>query len=135
MPSFSNLSETARDARQALQQLALETREVQDPAEIYHVLGLMKQCLAALAQSAHQLAASHDRGIYKDAIAAGDRRTANAAAYQVAWELHRAAEMLIQVTAGMDRAHEVEATIAYDIHPVPTITPRPAAPYRQGFSL
>ena len=58
-----------------------------------------------------------------------ERRSARrpGASYQVSWELHRAAEMIHQVADGVDRAHEIEATIAYDIRDFPSLAPvRPA---------
>jgi hypothetical protein len=53
----------------------------------------------------------------------------------VSWELHRAAEMVHQVAEGIDRAHEIEATIAYDFGDDPALAPvRRLAPGR-GLSL
>ena len=53
----------------------------------------------------------------------GDPHAGRAASYRESWELHRAAEMIHQVAECVDRAHEIEATIAYDIHDYPTLAP------------
>ena len=55
----------------------------------------------------------------------GDPNAGRAASYKVSWELHRAAEMVHQVAECVDRAHEVEATIAYDIADYPSLAPVP----------
>jgi hypothetical protein len=43
--------------------------------------------------------------------------------------------MVHQVAAGIDRAHEVEATIAYDIRDYPTLAPPPGSTREPGLSL
>jgi hypothetical protein len=113
----------ANDAREALHRLADGTRRVEDPADIHAVIGALTDGLASLAQSLHQLAAFHDGPARQAARVPGEARAARSASYQVAWELHRAAELTAQVATGIDRAREVEATIAYDVHPVPTLAP------------
>lgn len=128
MPGSTRPQAHADQAREALRSLAYATRDLEDPTEIYPILGELSNGLASLAQSLHQLGDSHDGPARKRAWVAGDPRTGRAASYQVAWELHRAAEMVHQVAAGIDRAHEVEATITYDVQDVPALArvPRPA---------
>jgi hypothetical protein len=125
----------ADEAREALRQLAHATRHVEDPTEIYPVLGELTNGLASLAQSLHQIADFHEGPAHKRAWVTGDARSGRAASYQVAWELHRAAEMVHQVATGIDRAHEVEATIAYDIHDYPALDAVPRRPNEPGLSL
>jgi hypothetical protein len=72
-----------------------------------------------LEQSLHQLGAFHDGPAHKRAWLNDDERAGRAASHQVSWELHRAGEILRQVAAALDRAHEVEAQIAYDHRDVP----------------
>lgn len=125
----------ADEAHEALRLLAHATRTVEDPTEIYPVLGELSNGLASLAQSLHQIADFHEGPARKRTWVTGDPRTGHAASYQVAWELHRAAEMVHQVAAGIDRAHEVEATIAYHIRDYPTLAPPPRSTREPGLSL
>ena len=118
----------ADEAHEALRLLAHATRDIEDPTEIYLVLGELSNGLASLAQSLHQIGDFHEGPARKRAWVTGDPRTGRAASYQVAWEVHRAAEMVHQVATSIDRAHEVEVTIAYDVCDFPTPAPalRPA---------
>ena len=127
--------EHASDAREALRRLAHTTRQVEDPTEIYAILGDLSNGLASLAQSLHQIGDFHDSPATKRAWVDGDVRAGRAASYQVAWELHRAAEMVHQVGGVIDRAHEVEATIAYDVHDLPNSAPVPHQSNEPGLSL
>lgn len=135
MTTFERPRTHADQAREALRQLAHATRHVDDPTEIYPVLGELTNGLASLAQSLHQIAAFHEGPARKRAWVTGDARTGRAASYQVAWELHRAAEMVHQVANGIDRAHEVEATITYDIRHLPTLAAVPRRPNPPRLSL
>lgn len=113
----------ADQARDALRSLAHATRDLEDPTEIYAVLGELTNGLASLAQSLHQMGDFHEGPARKRVWVTGDPRAGRAASYQVAWELHRAAEMVHRVAAGIDRAHEVESTITYDVPDVPALAP------------
>ena len=116
MARFDRPRTHADEAREALRRLAHATRHVEDPTEIYPLLGELTTGLASLAQSLHQIADFHDGPAQRRAWVTGDARSGRSESYQVAWELHRAAEIVHQVATGIDRAHEVEATIVYDIH-------------------
>lgn len=105
----------ADDARQALRQLAHATRHMTDPTQIYPIVGDLSNGLASLAQSLHQIAAVNESLAREHAQLAGDVRAGRAASYQASWGLHRAAEMLTQTTMALDEAHELEASIAYDL--------------------
>jgi hypothetical protein len=102
---------------------------MENPTEVGPVLRELSNGLVSLAQSLHQVASLHDGGASRTARVAGDQRAGLTASYQVSWELHRAAEMLHQVAAGIDRAHEVEATITYNVPdfstPNPVVHPTP----------
>lgn len=125
----------ADEAREALHLLAHSTRDVEDPTEIYPVLGELSNGLASLAQSLHQIGDFHEGPARKRAWVTGDPRAGRAASYQVAWELHRAAQMVHQVATAIERAHEVEATIAYDVRDLPTLAPAPRPTPEPGLSL
>ena len=114
MPTFHDPVADATEVREASRCLAHATRSVDDPTSIYQVLGSISSALASLTQALHQLGDTHDRPAIRSAWINSDSRADCASSYRVSWELHRAAEMTRQVAAAVDRAHEIEATIAYD---------------------
>lgn len=113
MPTFENPAADANEVQTALRALAHATRSIDDPRQIYPVLGSLTSAIASLSQSLHQLAAFHDRAAPKGAWVAGDSRAGRAAAYQVSWELHRAGESLRQISEAIEHAHNAEAQITY----------------------
>ena len=127
MPTFEDSTADAAEAQLALRSLAHATRSIKDPAELYAVLGSLSGALRSLEQSLHQLAALHDRPNGSRAVVNDSRREGRAAGYQVAWELHRAGEIVRQVGRAIDHAHEVEATIGYELGALQGL-PAPARP-------
>jgi len=127
VPTFNNPAADAAEAQQALRGVAHGTSSIDDPGQIYDALGSLSAAASSLGQSLHQLADFHDGPTHNSARGFGDSRVGRAAAYQVSWELHRAGEMLKHVAESIDRAHEAEATIAYDV-PAPLAPPRPSPP-------
>ena len=119
MPTFNDPVADADELREAVRGLAHATHSVDDPTTIYPVLGSISSALASLTQSLHQLGDFHDGPATKAAWMNGDPHAGRASAYRVSWELHRAAEMIHQVAETVDRAHEIEATIAYDVGDFP----------------
>ncbi len=135
MPTFDDPVTDAEEAQRALRGLAHATRSIDDPTTVYTILGSLSAAVASLEQALHQVAVAHDGPNAGRAKGRGDARDARAAASRVSMDLHRAAEMLHQVRAGIDRAHQVEATIAYDTPATPTpVTDRRTAP-PPGMSL
>lgn len=106
-----------------------------DSADLDTILGSLSAAAASLEQSLHQLGLSHDDGDARRASLDGDPRSGRAACYQVAWELHRAAEMVHQARAGIDRAHQIEATIAYHLRSAPPAAADRHTPPQAGLSL
>ncbi|WP_244928526.1 hypothetical protein [Nocardioides sp. W7] len=140
MPTFDDPVLDADEVREALRGLAHATRRIEDPTAVYAVLGAISSALASLTQALHQLGGFHDAPVTSTARVAGDPHAGRAASYRVSWELHRAAEMVHQVAEVVDRAHEVEATIAYDVHdspvaPAPAPVPAPRPVRDDGLSL
>jgi len=115
MPSFSNPAADADEVREAMRGLAHATRNIADPTTIYGVIGSLSSSLGSMSQALHQLGTAHDR-MSVGASPAPLGRAARASSAQVSWELHRAAEMLAQVGASVERAHQLEAAISYDVH-------------------
>ena len=135
MPSVTDPVTDADELREAVRGLAHATRSIEDPTSIYSVLGSISSVLASLSQSLHQLGDFHDGPSRKQAWMNGDPNAGRAASYKVSWELHRAAEMVHQVAECVDRAHEVEATIAYDIADYPSFAPVHRPLQDRGLSL
>jgi hypothetical protein len=135
MPTFANPAADADEVREAVRGLACATRVIDDPTDVYAILGAITSALASMAQSLHQLGDFHDGPASKQMWTNGDHHEGRAASYRVSWELHRAAEMLHQVTKGIERAHEIEATIAYDVNDFPTLSPVPRPSTEPGLSL
>lgn len=132
MPTFNDPVADADEVRESVRGLAHATRNIEDPTAIYGVIGSLSSSLASMAQVLQQLGATHDR-MSADAGVVPIGRMDRATAYQVSWELHRAAEMVNQVAATVDRAHQLEAAITYDVH-VP-LAPSPTARHEHGLSL
>jgi hypothetical protein len=130
MTTFTDTVAAAAEVRESVRELTDATRNMQDPATTHGVIGSLSLSLASMAQLLQQLGAIHDRR-----SASGGRapigREGRATAYQVSWELHRAAEMANQVAATLDRVHQLEAAITYDVHlptsPVPTAGREPGS--------
>ena len=135
MPTFNDPAADAAEAQQALRGLAHATRNIDDPRQFYSVLGSLSAASASLEQSLHQLASFHDGPVRKRAWVSGDERAGRAASHQISWELHRAGEILRQVAASLDHAHEVEAAIAYDSSNFPLVPEPPRRTPNQGLSL
>ena len=113
MPTFNDPVVDADELREAARALAHATRSVNGPTGVYPVLGALSSSLASMSQSLHQLGDLHDQPGERGVSVGGDAQAGRAASYRVAWELHRAAEMLHQVAECVDRAHEIEASITY----------------------
>ena len=135
MPTFTDPAADADEAREAARGLAHATRSIDDPTAIYPVLGAISSALASMAQSLHQLGDFHDDPTRKRARVKGDPRADRTASYRESWELHRAAEMIHQVAECVDRAHEIEATISYDVLDHPSLAPAPRPSHGPGLSL
>lgn len=135
MPTFKDPAADADELREAVRGLAHATRSIEDPTSIYSVLGSISSALASLSQSLHQLGDFHDGPTRKQAWTNGDPNAGRAASYKVSWELHRSAEMVHQVAECVNRAHEVEATIAYDIADYPSLAPVHRPLQDRGLSL
>ena len=135
MPTFNDPIADAAEAQQALRGLAHATRSIDDPRQLYPVLRSLSAATLSLSQSLHQLAAFHDVPAQKRARVTGDDRAERAAPHQVSWELHRTGEILRQVAASLDRAHEVEASIAYNTNADPLMRQPPRPTPNQGLSL
>ncbi|GAB4005462.1 hypothetical protein [Nocardioides ultimimeridianus] len=132
MPTLHDPVADAAEVRESVRGLAHATRSIQDPTAIYDVIGSLSSSLASMAQVLQQLGATHDR-MPTTGTQAPIGKHGRATAYQVSWELHRAAETVNQVAATVDRAHQLEAAITYDVH-LP-VAPLAAARRESGPSL
>jgi hypothetical protein len=134
MPTFNDPVADADELREAVRGLSHATRSIDDPTTLYPVLGSISSALAWLTQSLHQLGDFHDGPGTKVAWMNGGLHAGRASSYRVSWELHRAAELIHQVAETVDRAHEIEATIAYDVGDFP-LARVPSAARQRGLSL
>ena len=71
MPTFENPAADADEVQTALRALAHATRSIDDPRQIYSVLGSLTSAVASLSQSLHQIAAFHDGRAPERAVGAG----------------------------------------------------------------
>jgi hypothetical protein len=113
MPTFEKPAADADEVQTALRALAHATRSIDDPREIYSVLGSLTSAVTSLSQSLHQLAAFHDGRHRQTEWVPVDSPKARSAAYRVSWDLHRAGEMVRQIGEVIANAHEAEAMLAY----------------------
>lgn len=113
MPTFENPAADADEVQTAMRALAHATRSIDDPRDIYSVLGSLTVALGSLSQSLHQLAGFHDGANNKAKWATEDNPKARSAAYRVSWDLHRAGEMVQQVGEVVENAHGAEAILRY----------------------
>lgn len=135
MPTFENPAADADEVQTALRALAYATRSIHDPRETYSVLGSLTSAVASLSQTHHQLASFHDSEGEKGVWVAGDSRAGRAVTYQVSWELHRAGEILHQVSESIANAHSAEARISYTRRDFPDFAPAPSRSADRGLSL
>lgn len=135
MATFNDPITDAEELREAVRGLAHATRSFEDPTSVYPILSSISSALASLTQSLHQLGDFHDGPALKAAWMDGAPHAGRAASYRVSWELHRAAEMIHQVAECVDRAHEIGATIAYDIRDYPMLAPVQRPTHESGLSL
>jgi hypothetical protein len=135
MPTFEDPAADADEVQTALRALAHATRFIDGPRQIYSVLGSLTSAVASLSQSLHQLAAFHDGAAKKGVWVAGDSRAGRAATHQVSWELHRAGEILHQVSESIASAHNAEARITYTHRDLPALAEAPHRSADYGLSL
>ena len=133
MPTFDTPAADADEVQTALRALAHATRSIDDPRQIYSVLGSLTSAAASLSQTMHQLATYHDGRQRQTEWVPTDSPKARSAAYRVSWDLHRAGEMVRQVGEVIANAHEAEAMLAYHREfPEP---PLPRSSGARGLSL
>lgn len=113
MPTFENPAADADEVQTALRALAHATRSIDDPRQIYSVLGSLTSAVASMSQSLHQIASFHDDGPRRSEWVPEASAKARSASYRVSWDLHRAGEMIRQVGDVIANAHEAEAILAY----------------------
>jgi hypothetical protein len=113
MPTFENPAADADKVQSALRALAHATHSIDDPRQIYSVLGSLTSAVASLSQSLHQIASFHDDRPRRSNWVPESSAKARSASYRVSWDLHRAGEMLRQVGETIANAHEAEAMLAY----------------------
>lgn len=99
----------AEAARRALRALAKETAQSNGLDQADAILASLSAATESLSEVLHQLAAPHDEG-----NASNRRRTPTSANqpgadYPMSWELHRAGEILHQVSTLLGHAHALRS--------------------------
>lgn len=113
MPTFDDPIKDAAEASAALRGLAHATRQFEDPADTYPVIGDLLAGVRSLRQVLDQLAAAHirSRGIAHDD--AGNQAAGATSALAAADELHQAGTLLDTVEWRLDAASQHSGRIAW----------------------
>jgi hypothetical protein len=135
MPTFESRTASAAEAREALRGLAHATQTLDDPRDLYAMLGDLSLAAASLGQVLHQLGRLHDAQQSESRWVSEGSRAGRAATYQVSWDLHRAGEMLRQVTRCIDEAHQAEGTVVYHHRDFPAFAETARPGRDQGLGL
>ena len=106
-----------------------------DPNAAASILESLSAAATSLNHSLRQLADFYDEPTAGLPSVDGDRRAGRAASFRIAWELHRAAEMIDQVRAGIDRACEIKGTTAYRVRESTALKAGRRTPTHLGLSL
>lgn len=115
MPVYDDPRRGATEAFDALRGLAHATRSLQDPAELYDVLGWLLGSVRSLRQVLDQLADAHITYRARAHDDAGNQGAGASAALAAADELHQAGTYLDQVESRLDAASQQAGRIAW--HP------------------
>ncbi|MFO6453382.1 hypothetical protein [Aeromicrobium sp. MLTX1] len=96
----------AEAAQRALLDLLQATERMDDRHEIGAVLTSLSSATQSLSESLHQIASSHDRGRQHRNHRRLRCSDVGSSEYPMSWELHRAGEILHQVSNLLQHAHE-----------------------------
>lgn len=123
----------AEAAQRALLDLLQATERMDDRHEIGAVLTSLSSATQSLSESLHQIASSHDRGREHRNHQRVRCSDAGSPEYPMSWELHRAGEILHQVSNLLQHAHEAASHHAEGSPPIAPMEHRsPAAPTGLG---
>lgn len=122
MPTFDDPIADATEVSAALRGLAHATRQLEDPADTFPVIGDLISGVRSLRQVLDQLAAAHIAARARAHDDAGNQ-AAGATSALAADELHQAGTLLDSVEARLDAASQHYGRIAW--HPAPTASETP----------
>lgn len=117
MPTFDDPVADATEASAALRGLAHATRQFEDPADTYPVIGDLLSGVRSLRQVLDQLAAAHIAPRARAHDDAGNQAAGATSALAAADELHQAGTLLDSVAWRLDAASQHSGRIAW--HPAP----------------
>jgi hypothetical protein len=120
MPTFEDPKADADELGQAARGLAYATRNVENPANTYEVLGSVHQALSGVQQSLRQLASWHDRHARHAATDDGDRAAGAEHAVKAGGWLTIAAAEVEQVLQLVMAAQSENGRIAWHPEAAPT---------------
>lgn len=119
MPTFQNPTADAAEASEALRGLAHATREFEDPADTYPVLGDLLAGVRSLRQVLDQLATAHVTNRVRAYDDAGDQNSGATYALAATAELQQAAALLDGVHDRVNAAMAASGRIAWRPEPEP----------------
>lgn len=119
----------AEAARRALHALAGATERMNDRHELGAVLASLSAATASLSESLHQLATARDHSRGREARPRS--RNSQLSQYPMSWELHRAGEILHQVSTLLQHARDAAA---HDALPQPQVTQSVSSPSHSNHS-
>lgn len=123
----------AEAVQRALHDLLQAAERMDDRHEIAAVLASLSSATQALSESLHQIAGSHDRGREHRNHQRVRCSDVGSPEFPMSWELHRAGEILHQVSKLLQHAQEAAAHDAADKPPLTPAEHRcPAAPTGLG---
>ena len=117
MPTFYDPGADATEASEALRGLAQATRTVENPQDLYGVLGDLLSGVRSLKQVLDQIAAAHIKNRPRAFDDHGDHSIGSKDALAAADELHQAATLIDQAEERLDAAASAASRVAW--HEVP----------------
>ncbi|GAB4086392.1 hypothetical protein GCM10028784_30220 [Myceligenerans cantabricum] len=124
MPRFNSIADDAEESYQAMRATAHQTVTVDDPAELYWLLGTLNGTARLLQQVLYQAATAHRHHAGAAFTHSGDHEVGRRHATNAAREIRQAAGLLTRVQSHLDKSQTHSGTIAW--HPPQTVdTDRP----------
>lgn len=112
-PECHDVCVAAAAAREALSALAHATSIVEDPREIYDILGDLSAAATALCASLHDLSGEDDRPTRYTPLLNGSDRDGRATEFRVSPALRRAGDFFATAAGAIDDARDVVEQLTY----------------------
>lgn len=113
MPTFSDPHADAREAAEAVRGLAHATQSLDDPGQLYSVIGELMATTRNLSQVLGQLARAHQQHVDRATTDDGDRQAGRQLTFDAASALREAATLVSRADAVLDTASNRAGRIAW----------------------